>query len=302
MLAESGDAPSTEPECKYEPKLDGYRVLAFIDREGVVLRSRRGLDYSGLFPGIAAELGRQLVSTMVLDGEIVAFGPDGSPSFEALQSRTQMKTAREIAAAEQATPTAYVCFDLLHFAGVNLRPAAYEARRRYLAQCLLPSARVQLVHADDDANALYNAALASGFEDHGEAARQSYLPGSARATGSRSTQARVRGRRLHEEGRACAGRVAARGLGSEGAASIRRPRRLRPRRGDADDDQAARRAPEDDEVPLHRAATAERSGDLARARAGRRSEVRRLDGGRQSPCAGLPAATRRRRSEGDRVR
>ncbi len=164
MLAEAGDAPAADPGWKVEPKLDGYRVLAFVDRNRVVLRSRRGLDYSSVFPGIAAELGRQLVSTMVLDGEIVAFGPDGRPSFDALQDRAQAKTAREVAQAERAAPTAYVCFDLLHFAGVSLREAPYDDRRRWLAQCLLPSARVQLVHADDDARALYEAALASGFE------------------------------------------------------------------------------------------------------------------------------------------
>ena len=178
MLAETADAVSTDPGWKYEPKLDGYRVLAFVDHDRVVLRSRRGLDYTGIFPGIAAELGRQLVSTMVLDGEIVAFGPDGRPSFDALQDRAQLKTEREIAAGEQATPTAYCCFDLLHFAGVNLRPARYEARRRYLEQCLLPAPRVQLVHAEDDAGALYKAALASGFEGIMAKRRDSpYLPG-----------------------------------------------------------------------------------------------------------------------------
>ena len=164
MLAESADAVVTDPMWQYEPKVDGYRVLAFIDHDRVVLRSRRGLDYTAVFPEVAAELGRQLVSTMVLDGEIIALGPDGRPSFDALQDRAQTKTEREIAAAERATPTAYVCFDILHFAGVNLRAAACETRRRYLEQCLLPSSRVQLVHADDDAGALYAAALASGFE------------------------------------------------------------------------------------------------------------------------------------------
>jgi len=37
-------------------------------------------------------------------------------------------------------------------------------RRRYLAQCLLPSALVQLVHAEKDGIALNEAAMASGFE------------------------------------------------------------------------------------------------------------------------------------------
>jgi bifunctional non-homologous end joining protein LigD len=71
-----------------------------------------------------------------------------------------------------------VCFDLLHFAGVNLRAARYETRRRYLEQCLLPAPRVQLVHADDDAGALYKAALASGFEGIMAKRRDSlYVPG-----------------------------------------------------------------------------------------------------------------------------
>ena len=35
---------STIADWMWEPKLDGYRVLAFIDEQGVKLRSRRGLE------------------------------------------------------------------------------------------------------------------------------------------------------------------------------------------------------------------------------------------------------------------
>ncbi len=164
MLAQTGDALTTHPDWMYEPKLDGYRVLAFIEGDRVELRSRRGLDLTPLFPTVAGELAQQAVNGMVLDGEIVAFGRDGRPSFDALQDRAQLKTPREIAAADRATPCVFYCFDLLHFAGINLRQAPYVARRRYLAQCLLPSAHVQLVHAETDGDALYSAALATGFE------------------------------------------------------------------------------------------------------------------------------------------
>jgi len=41
MLAEVGDAPFHREEWMWEPKLDGYRVLAFIDGEEVRLRSPR---------------------------------------------------------------------------------------------------------------------------------------------------------------------------------------------------------------------------------------------------------------------
>ncbi len=164
MQAEIGDAPFNRATWMWEPKLDGYRVLAFIDSHGVKLRSRRGLELAGAFPKVVAELGAQLVDGMILDGEIVAFDAGGKPSFNALQNRVQLKTEREIAAADQKTPAIYYCFDLLYFAGIDLRQAAYRDRRRYLAQCLLPSPLVQLVHAVDDGIALHAAALASGFE------------------------------------------------------------------------------------------------------------------------------------------
>ena len=163
MHAEVGDAPFNDPAWMWEPKLDGYRVLAFVDEAGVKLRSRRGLELTAAFPGLTAELGEQ-GARMILDGEIVAFDADGKPSFNALQNRVQLKTAREIAAADQRTPVIFYCFDLLYFAGIDLREAPYQDRRRYLAQCLLPSPLAQLVHASEDGEALHKAAVANGFE------------------------------------------------------------------------------------------------------------------------------------------
>jgi bifunctional non-homologous end joining protein LigD len=164
MLAEIGDKPFHRGEWMWEPKLDGYRVLAFIDGQGVKLRSRRGLDLSDKFPRLVAEIAEQAVHGMILDGEIVAFDAGGKPSFAALQDRAGLKTERDIAAADKTWPVVFVCFDLLHFAGIDLRKSPYTDRRRYLAQCLLPSPLVQLVHTHEDGVALSAAALASGFE------------------------------------------------------------------------------------------------------------------------------------------
>jgi bifunctional non-homologous end joining protein LigD len=153
MHAEIGDAAFNNPDWMWEPKLDGYRALAFIDGDGVKLRSRNGLELGGDFPRVVAELGEQDVSGMVLDGEIVAFDASGKPSFGAMQNRDR--------SAERAV---FYCFDLLYFAGADLRKAIYADRRRYLSQCLLPSPLVQLVHAEEDGLALHKAAMASGFE------------------------------------------------------------------------------------------------------------------------------------------
>ncbi|MGB5080516.1 MAG: DNA ligase D [Burkholderiales bacterium] len=164
MLAELREEPFTHADWMWEPKLDGYRVIAFVDGGKVRLRSRRGLDLTASFPSLADELAQQAVRAMVLDGEIVVFDAAGRPSFNELQDRVQLKTEREIAAADRKAPAVLYCFDLLHFAGLDLRPAPYSDRRRWLAQCLLPSAHVKLVHAAEDGRALYTAALASGFE------------------------------------------------------------------------------------------------------------------------------------------
>jgi bifunctional non-homologous end joining protein LigD len=164
MLAETGDEVRSEPGWLYEPKLDGYRVLAFIEHAEVRLQSRGGIDLTPLFPEIVADLAGQATESMVLDGEIVVLGEDGRPSFNALQNRAQVKVTKDLAEVQRRTPAVLVCFDVLHFAGINLRGASYLERRRYLSQCLLPSRHLQLMHVSDDATKLYEVSLASGFE------------------------------------------------------------------------------------------------------------------------------------------
>jgi bifunctional non-homologous end joining protein LigD len=164
MLAREGDAARLDRHWLFEPKLDGYRVLASLQGSNVRLKSRGGLDLTASFPELVRDLAQQHAGSLILDGEIVALGPDGRPSFNLLQKRAQPKTSAALAAAQRAAPAVLVCFDLLHFAGVNTRRARYIDRRRYLAQILLPTAHLQLIHASPDAEALYAAAVAAGHE------------------------------------------------------------------------------------------------------------------------------------------
>jgi len=164
MQAETTDAAFNKPGWLWEPKLDGYRVLAFIEAEGVRLQSRRGLDLTKSFPAIVAELQQQGVPGSIIDGEIVALGPDGKPSFNALQNRVQLKTPRELAAADQNAPAIFFAFDLPFFAGVDLRALPFQHRHRYVMQCVQTAPLVQPVHAEEDGVTLHEAALASGFE------------------------------------------------------------------------------------------------------------------------------------------
>jgi bifunctional non-homologous end joining protein LigD len=114
-----------DPSWLHEIKLDGYRVQARIDRGRVALLTRKGLDWSDRFPGIAAALETFPAETALLDGEIVSLGDDGHSSFSQLQQ--DLKDGRD-------DRMVYYVFDLLHLDGEDLRPATLEARKGALAQ------------------------------------------------------------------------------------------------------------------------------------------------------------------------
>ncbi len=162
---------------------------------------------------------------MILDGEIVAFDADGEPSFNAMQNRSRASRAR-----------VFYCFDLLHFAGVDLRKAPYADRRRYLAQCLAAiAAGAAGPRRRTTAWRCTRRRSPSGFEGViGKRKDSRYEAGKRSAAWLKvksTQQRRLRDRRLHEgQGRArAAGRVAGRLLGGRQAA-VRLACRLRLRR------------------------------------------------------------------------
>ena len=92
MLATSIDRPFSDPHWYFEPKLDGFRGIVFVDRE-VKVQSRRGYDLTRSFRPIAESL-TTLAHQAVLDGEIVAVTEDGKPCFECLQRHIGMRIER----------------------------------------------------------------------------------------------------------------------------------------------------------------------------------------------------------------
>ena len=138
----------------YEPKLDGYRVLAFFDGRKVHLHSRGGQAYEERYPDIVRALAAQPVDQAVFDGEVVALGPDGRMSFQRLQNR----------AADPQSVLRYYAFDLLYLDGFDLREVQLVDRKPLLHAVLAPIGGVQQVAAFDDGIALFHAADSSGLE------------------------------------------------------------------------------------------------------------------------------------------
>src|SRR5579863_6749539 len=96
QLAQAVDAPPAGPGWAHEIKYDGYRLHARIDRGKVSLLTRTGLDWTQKYPATAAALHVLPVKTAYIDGELCAFGPDGVPSFAALQAATDSRRSGEL--------------------------------------------------------------------------------------------------------------------------------------------------------------------------------------------------------------
>ena len=165
MQAELRDGPFSDPRWVFEPKLDGMRTLALLRDGRVELHSRRGLDATARYPGVAAAVGRQPTHTLVLDGEVVALDEQGVPSFERLQERMHLSGVEAIARAETTNPVVYYVFDLLYLDGLDLRAVPLEDRRELLARVLLPTPRLRLLDQfEADGEAAYAGVIALGLE------------------------------------------------------------------------------------------------------------------------------------------
>ena len=83
MLMHKASRLVSSPDWTYEPKWDGFRVIATVRDGSVRLLSRNGHSFTRLFGPIPDAL-RGFPASLVLDGEVVAITEEGRPDFEAL--------------------------------------------------------------------------------------------------------------------------------------------------------------------------------------------------------------------------
>jgi bifunctional non-homologous end joining protein LigD len=165
MLAGTGDLPPQEEKWSFEVKWDGVRAIAYIKPGRLRLESRNLNEITDAYPevrGILRDLGMR---EAVFDGEIVAFGEDGRPSFERLQRRMHVTSASAIRRLSSSMPVVYAIFDLLYLDGHSLMGLPYEERRARLEELGLggPAWRVPANHPGRG-RALLEATQAQGLE------------------------------------------------------------------------------------------------------------------------------------------
>ncbi|MEO6055910.1 MAG: DNA polymerase ligase N-terminal domain-containing protein, partial [Gemmatimonadales bacterium] len=165
MLAESAERAFSRAGWLFEPKLDGYRVLAARRNGAARLLTRNGNDYSDAFPEVTRAVAALPFDRLLLDGEVVAMDDGGRPSFQRLQSRARLRRPIDIRHAVVETPVTYYAFDLLGFEDFDLRPLPLVDRKAVLERVLPPvGALCYLEHVEQDGERLYQEAERLGLE------------------------------------------------------------------------------------------------------------------------------------------
>ncbi len=141
MLAKLSALPGDEPRWAFEVKWDGERAIAHSQPGRIRFLSRSANDVTAAYPELRG-LNRALSShEAILDGEIVAFGEDGRPSFQALQPRMHLRGEAAVKRLADAAPVTYMIFDLLWLDGHDLTELPYTERRARLDTLTLDAER-----------------------------------------------------------------------------------------------------------------------------------------------------------------
>ena len=154
LLLKTDSLPEGAPWL-YELKLDGFRAIAFKSNRTVHLRSRNDNDFARRYPGVVKALAG-LPDNTVIDGEVVAFGEDGRPSFNALQNF-----------GSAPAPVVYYVFDVMVLGGREVMQQPLQERRELLEKKVLPKLADPIRYAaplDAPLPVLVQSVKAHGFE------------------------------------------------------------------------------------------------------------------------------------------
>jgi len=120
-------------EWAYEPKLDGFRAIVFVDGDDFYVQSRGGKELRRYFPELSFAPGR-----WILDGELVIRDAAGLLEFDALQERIHPAQSR-IELLSKEIPAEYLVFDLLAEGDESLLEAPLAERRARLEKIAGPA-------------------------------------------------------------------------------------------------------------------------------------------------------------------
>jgi ATP-dependent DNA ligase len=121
----------------HEMKFDGYRSQIVIDRRGVRIFTRSGIDWTEKYRELAKVADELNVVSAIVDGEIIVLNAAGHPDFRELRK----------AITRRPHDLYFVAFDLMHLNGHDLRDMPLIDRRDILQDLIPKGQHIQFSEA-----------------------------------------------------------------------------------------------------------------------------------------------------------
>ncbi|XEC96196.1 DNA ligase [Paenibacillus tarimensis] len=151
-------------DWRIEIKWDGTRILTYHDGTETKLFNRKKNERTHHYPELTNIESYCKAKSVILDGEVIAFGADGKPSFHEVMRRDLLKRLERIDDVRRKIPVTYMIFDVVFFNGnwVNKRPLA--ERLDILQNIVAPNQNIQIVSGHKDGKALFEAVKQNDME------------------------------------------------------------------------------------------------------------------------------------------
>jgi len=141
-------------DCIFEPKLDGFRALCYVNKDTALISRNNLTFYYELNVRRAIK-----AHTCVLDGELIAFDTKGNPSFTAFQ---------------EGYPIHYAVFDILMKNGRVLVHEPLMERKKILAQTIQQNQDISIIPFATNGPALWRSMMKHHME--GVMVKEKYAP------------------------------------------------------------------------------------------------------------------------------
>lgn len=146
----------------YQIKYDGERAIAKTDSTTTTITNRRGAAISKRYPELA-ELHTALPPHTTIDGEICVFD-DGKDRFNLLAQRAHLTNPFMIKLRSRRLPVTFMAFDILEYAGEDLRQKPLTERLDILKGVLKGIPHYKVVDSYEDGEALFKKTKDDGNE------------------------------------------------------------------------------------------------------------------------------------------
>jgi bifunctional non-homologous end joining protein LigD len=160
----SSDSIPKGEEWIAQVKWDGVRILTYSDNHEVRLFNRKKNERTLHFSEITTISQYCSSTSVILDGEVIALGEDGRPSFQQVMRRDGLRKLDRIKMVVESVPIIYLIFDVIYLDGEWIDNKPFHERNEILGEIITPHDHIQLVPAMTEAEALFHAIKEQGME------------------------------------------------------------------------------------------------------------------------------------------